>query len=225
MMVAPTLFLGRSSLRATAKSPHSPLQIPPGDWSHLLAESLPVFELLKCAAGLLPCPPMSQCFLVSLHLLCLSCLWVCRHRLLQHDVENTIQPRSSESSTCRRKNFALCYHSSFSWASSFKLESLYRTLCSSAQTLFLFCVGNALGMRSRGMFSFLIGKYVFTWIRQAIYLYTLQSCPITTGKIIRTHLFFTGVLLCPHLFFLARFQDTWSVVVSVGSLLLLQVLK
>lgn len=156
------LFLGRSSLRATAKSPYGLLQIPPGDCI-LLAESLPVFELLKCADGLLPCRPTSQCFLVSLHLLCLSCLWVRRRCLLQHDVENVIQPGSSESSTCRRKNFVLCYHSSFSWASSFKLGSLYRTLCSSAQTLFLFCVGNALGMRSRGMFSLLIGENMFSY--------------------------------------------------------------
>lgn len=139
--------------------------------------------------------------------------------------KNIIQPGSSESSTCRRKSFVLCYRSSFSWASSFKLGSLYPTLCSSTQTFFLFCVGNVLGIRSRGMFSLLIGKYVFTWLRQAIYLYTLQSCPIMTGKIIRTHRFFTSVLIVPHLVCRARLQDTGSVAVSAGSLPLLQVLK
>lgn len=179
-MVSPMLFLGKSSLRATTKSPCYLLQIPLylAGWMFTVA-----FELLQCADYLMTCWPVSQSFLVSLRLLCLSCLWVHLPCLLQHMWRNIIQPLCSEDSACRRKSFVLCYHSSFPWASSFKLGSLYRTLRSSTQNFFLFCVGNVLGMRSRGMFSLLIGKYVFTWIRQEVYLYTLQSCAITTGEI------------------------------------------
>ena len=67
---------------------------------------------------------------------------------------NRMQPGSSEESTCRRRSFVLCYRSSFSCASSFKLGSPYRTLRSSAQASFLLCVGNALGMRSRACFRY-----------------------------------------------------------------------
>jgi len=52
-----------------------------------------------------------------------------------------------------------------------------------------------------------------------------ESCPIATGKIIRTHLLFTGGLLVPRWVCLATLQDTCSAVVSAGSVPLLQFLN
>lgn len=166
MMISPVLFLGKSSLRATTKSTHGLLHLPPDDCILLeVCQHLSHWSVLTTCCLAQWCLTVSLCSESAVFVLSLVHL----HCLLQHDVEEQHPARvCSEESTCRRKNFVLCYHSSFPRASSFELGSLYRTLQSSTQAFVLFCIGNALGMRSRGMFSLPIGKYVITWIRQTI---------------------------------------------------------